>query len=154
MSRCLPLVFLLFTLPVLAQPDPPAFYVVTYSPGAAWQGSSVNDQPGVQAHIDYIEQMHKKGLVLMDGLLTDEPGEMVLLRTSSLADAQDFAEADPAVSSGVLVPRISGWRVRMSTMRQVARPQTPPTDPGLPFKVERIDPDAPINLKNPPDEGK
>lgn len=149
MHRYFMIILLMLSPAAWAEQGNPSFFVLTYSPGSAWQsGAAFIDQPGMKAHIQYLTDLHNNDVVLMDGVLTDEPGEMLLLRTSSLDQAQQVAAQDPAVVSGVLVPRVSGWRVRMSSMRQYQRGVRPEQDPKAPFKLERINPGAPINLKN------
>jgi len=51
------------------------------------------------------------------------------------------------VISNVLKAEVMGWRVSMSSMRQFERNIPEPHDPNQPFRIERLDPESPINLK-------
>ena len=48
----------------------------------------------------------------------------------------------------ILNATVTGWRLEMSSMRRFKRSIPNAREPDAPFQVERLDPEAPINLKD------
>lgn len=140
----------LLILPAFAAAESaPNFYVLRYSPGENWNNSvSFADQPGVRAHKSYLQEMYANDIIRMAGETADGPGAIVLVRVGSMEQARAVAERDPAVINQILEVDVTGWRVDMSSMRHQRTNQQPVLDPDLPFRIERLNPDAPITLKD------
>lgn len=143
------LVLMLLLSPVIAWGDDDShFYLVIYSPGRDWvEKAGFEDQPRMAAHVQYLTQLHQEDILLMEGSLSGEQGAAMLILAGSLSRAQEIAADDPAVASGVLKATVNEWHVRMSSMRHFKRVVPEVQPPNEPFKVERLDPRAPINLK-------
>lgn len=143
---------LTFAAPALAGPEPTGFYVLQYLPGPNWEeGYDYQTQPRLDQHRKYLSALHDNELVVMGGPFEGKVGAMVIVRVNTLAQAQGIASRDPAVIDRVLAVEITPWRVNMSSMRQFRRNPQGSRDPDAPFRVERRDPNAPINLE---DDGK
>jgi len=128
--------------------DAPGFYLLKYAPGVNWDSKlGYEQQQGIQQHLQYLAVLHDDDIILMGGTLVGEPGAMMLLRASSFAQANRIAQNDPLVISNVLKAQVTGWRVRMSSMRQFERSVPEAHEPNQPFRIERLDPKSPINLK-------
>lgn len=128
--------------------ETPNYYLVTYGPGLSWDASVAFDsQPGMKAHLSYLSRLHDNDIVLMEGPLVDAEGAVMLVRTGSMEQAKRIVEEDPAIINRILTATVQGWRVEMSSMRQFKRVVPDVKGPNEPFKVERIDPNAPITLK-------
>ncbi len=122
------------------------FYVVRYSPGVNWKADvSYYEQPGIKKHLDYLKSFYEREIVLMSGPLVDLPGSMVIVRGGTLGAVRNFVDQDPAVVDKLMVGNVSGWKVFLSSLRKVPIPVVE-LDPDEPFRLERHDPDAPINL--------
>ncbi|MDZ7686367.1 MAG: YciI family protein [Gammaproteobacteria bacterium] len=148
-GRWLLVVILIVASSFVSAEEPPNFYLLEYRPGENWSESvSFADQPGIQAHIDYLEQLYVNDIVRMGGETVGQPGALVLLRVGSIEQAEAVAQRDPAVVNRILDYEVTGWRVEMSSMRHSRRMQQPVRDPDKPFRLERLDPDSPINLKD------
>ncbi len=91
-------------------------YVVIHSPGPAWkQGTPIFEQPGLQGHIDHYRKLHADGKLALGGPFLDggAGGMMVPEAGLSEAEVRAFAEADPAVKSGLLKAEIRPWMIGM-----------------------------------------
>jgi len=152
MARLMSLVLLLLA-PMVFADQTANFYLVTYSPGANWDRSVAFDkQPGMKAHLDYLAGLHDDDIVLMEGPLVNRQAAVMLVRTGSMEQANRIVQQDPAVINKILSGSVEGWQVEMSSMRQYRRVIPDIKSPNEPFKVERRDPNAPINLN--PDDSK
>ena len=84
-------------------------FLVLYKPGKGWlSGESLSKQP-LQAHLNYLLELHDKGQLLMGGPFADGTGGAVILSVGSLAEAEALIEQDPAIVQGVLEPKIQEW---------------------------------------------
>lgn len=101
----------------MSNPTPPAIrYVVFHRPGPAWQhGVDFREQDGVREHIQHYLKFHEQGKLELGGpfLLADAGGMMVATRDVSQEELEDFAAADPAVRSGLLICEIRPWLTAM-----------------------------------------
>jgi uncharacterized protein len=115
MSRCLRFVvalFLLLASAAQAQDAPKTYYVLLHSPGPHWaKGKGFREQPGVQAHIEYMSGFDKAGKLVMGGPFLDNAGGLAVLAAASLEEAKAEAEADPTVKNGLLKVTVHPWLV-------------------------------------------
>lgn len=116
-------------------------YLLAFSKTSAYTGESLDP------HADYLRALHDRDIVLMGGPAANADLEFVLVRVGSIGQAQSVARADPLVTSGLLSVMVYDWRVAMSSMRSVRRSVSPERAADKPFRVERLDPGAPINIK-------
>ena len=91
--------------------DAPIRFVAFHRPGPAWQsGTEFSEQPGVREHIDHYDVALKSGLLERGGPFIDSSGGMMVFAPGvdrTLAD--QIAQADPAVKSGLLVVEVRPW---------------------------------------------
>jgi uncharacterized protein YciI len=98
------------------QPSRPVRFVVIHKPGPNWQyGIDFREQPGVADHVQHYLKFFKQGKLDLGGpfLIPDAGGMMVPVREVSQQEMEDYAAADPAVKSGLLVYEIRPWLTAM-----------------------------------------
>lgn len=148
--RTLTLIALLLVTPVSAATDDvTVYYVLNYTPGENWApDTSYEAQPGIQAHLEYLNELFEERRLLMGGRLRDRPAGLMILRTGSLEEAREVAANDPGVVEGIVEATVDIWDVRLSGMRWTKHRPLPITqDPDEPWRLKRIDPSSPINLE-------
>lgn len=98
-------------------PAPPLYYVMLHSPGPAWvKDVPFREQPGVDAHVQYMRNLLQQGLIVMGGPFLDDSGGMMIARSPDLEEARRVASQDPAVKNGLLRVQVRPWMVPMSTV--------------------------------------
>jgi uncharacterized protein YciI len=91
-------------------------YVVFHSPGPRWQpGKPLFEQDGVQDHVNHYRPWAESGKLAMGGPFLDGAagGMMIPSEAMPQAEIEEFAQADPAVRSGLLVAQVRPWLVGM-----------------------------------------
>lgn len=91
-------------------------YVVMHQPGPRWQaGVPLFEQQGLQAHVDHYRQLLAQGRLALGGPFLDAAAGGMMVPTAGLGEAEirAFAEADPAVVSGLLTFELRQWMVGM-----------------------------------------
>ncbi len=95
----------------------PVYYVMLHSPGPAWaKDIPFREQPGVETHVQYMAELLQQGLIVMGGPFLDDSGGMMISRSPTLEEAQQTANKDPAVQSGLLRVEVHPWMVPMATV--------------------------------------
>ena len=123
------------------------FYIVRYSPGSNWDKHvSYYEQRGIKQHLDYLRDLYDRERLLMSGPLVDLPGSMVIIKGGSLNAVRQFVASDPAVLGKLLESSVSGWKVYLSSLSNIRGKTAVELDADEPFRLERRDHDAPINL--------
>jgi len=91
--------------------EPPIRFVAFHRPGPAWQlGTEFAEQPGVREHVAHYSSALSDGHLERGGPFIDSSGGMmVFARGVSRELADDIAQADPAVRSGLLVVEVRPW---------------------------------------------
>lgn len=85
----------------------------------------------------------------MGGLVSGEPGSLMLVRTGSREEAEVIARQDPGVVTRILKAQITAWNVQMSSMRFVQRqPVQPIKDVDQTFRLKRVDPESRLNIED------
>jgi len=99
----------------MADSGPSIRYVVFHKPGPSWQqGVDFRKQPGVQDHIKHYMRLYQDGKLALGGPFLDNTGGMMIpVDGISLDEIKAFAEADPAVKSGLLLVEIKPWMIAM-----------------------------------------
>lgn len=135
---------------VAAQEKASQIYVVDYTKGENWQdGSMLSNQVGFDAHRDYLSQLFHRDVLIAEGKLDDDrlsDDILLLVRASSIATARDLAFNNPAVKNGVFAAKVRIWQLGLSSVRRQVR-LVRTNVPISSFRVESLDPSAPIVLK-------
>ena len=98
------------------QPARPVRFVIIHKPGPRWQyGVDFRQQEGVSEHVQHFLKLHQQGKLELGGpfLLPDVGGMMVTTKEVSQKEIEAFADADPAVQSGLLIYEIRPWMTAM-----------------------------------------
>lgn len=133
----------------VAAPEESDLYVLWYSPGPKWDETlAYDDQPGIRGHTEHLMGLYDANILLLGGALDDRPGELVVIQVASRAHADKIAARDPAVINQALSVKVTGWSLEMSAMRKFRRTVPQISDPYKPFRLERENPDSPINIKD------
>ena len=140
-------------IPAQASAEDTNYFLLKYLPGASWnQAISYEEQPGLKKHHDYLKGLHINDILVMGGTVDDiDSGELsvMLLRTSSLEEAEKIASQDPGVQMRLVRAEVRAWNLNMSSMRFVQRrPYKPIVDPGQSFSIKRIDPESRLNISD------
>jgi uncharacterized protein YciI len=153
MARFIALVFISLLCSIQAanaqssKQDRQQFYVIEFNKGPAWvDGVRYEKQPQIEAHLAYWKVLYYREVLLMSGPWKDESGGLFIVRLGDREMAQAVVDQDPAVSSGLIEANIQQWRVLSSAMRSV-KPIQIEVKSDESFKVERIDPSSPLNLR-------
>jgi uncharacterized protein YciI len=91
-------------------------HVVFHRPGPKWDpGKSFFKQEGLDGHVGHYRELLAAGKLSMGGPFLDETsgGMMVPVAAMTEEEVRDFAEADPAVKSGLLHYELRSWMVAM-----------------------------------------
>ncbi len=68
-------------------------------------------EPHLPAHLDYLQTLKQRGVLLLSGPFTDRSGGMIMIRAASYDAAETIARNDPLVSSGVDRYQLHEWRL-------------------------------------------
>lgn len=123
------------------------FYVITFEKGAAWvEGRRYEQQPAIDSHLEYWQALYYQEVLLMSGPWQDQSGGIFVVRASDPSAVDAIVARDPGVTKGIIKADIRQWRVLNSAMRSV-KPIQIEISPDESFRLERLDPDSPINLR-------
>jgi uncharacterized protein YciI len=92
-------------------------HLVIHHPGPGWKaGAPIFEQDGVHAHIAHYRRWLEEDRLEMGGPFLDEAGGGMMVPVAGLDEAtiRAFADADPAVASGLLRVEIRQWLVGMN----------------------------------------
>ena len=94
---------------------PTVYHVLFHSPGEKWVESlPFQQQPGVMAHVSYTAAFLENNKLVEGGPFLDHSGGMMVF-SGSKEEAEEIANADPAVKNGLLKVIVRPWLVAMST---------------------------------------
>jgi uncharacterized protein YciI len=79
----------------------PKRVVVRWRAGPTWTSGGVREQPGWDAHADYIDALIEQGSFVMGGPFTDNSGSLSLLEGVDVEEARRIVAEDPFVANGV-----------------------------------------------------
>ena len=86
--------------------------LVVFRAGPAWGNGPPEDQPGWDAHAEFVDALVSGGTFVMGGPLSDYSGSVNLLEGVTAAEAAELLETDPFVRNGVFeVESIRDWTV-------------------------------------------
>ena len=98
------LILLSGTLAIEAQEKPAAttHFVIVLERGPNWlAGKSVSEQP-LREHGRYLQKLMESGKLVFAGPFLDDQGGIILLKASSLEEAQKIAGDDPAARNQIM----------------------------------------------------
>ncbi len=95
---------------------PPIRFVAFHRPGPAWKaGTEFSEQPGVREHVAHYGDAMNEGHLERGGPFIDSSGGMMVFAPGvSRALADEIAQADPAVRSGLLIVEVRPWLAALS----------------------------------------
>lgn len=86
--------------------------LVIFRAGQAWGSGPPEDQPGWDAHAEWVDDLIERGTFVMGGPLSDFSGSVNLLEGLNAAEAADLVATDPFVQNGVfVVDSVRDWTV-------------------------------------------
>jgi len=91
-------------------------YIIIHRPGPQWvAGRTMFEQPGLREHVEHYRGLLDAGKLLAGGPFLDAfaAGMMIPSAGQSETEMREFAAADPAVKSGLLVAEVHEWLVGM-----------------------------------------
>jgi uncharacterized protein YciI len=91
-------------------------HVVFHQPGPKWDSAlPFFEQEGVQEHVGHYRALHAEGKLEMGGPFLDATSGGMMITAQGVDDAEiaAFAEADPAVRSGLLIAVVRPWMLGM-----------------------------------------
>lgn len=91
-------------------------YVVMHHPGPRWQaGLPLFEQEGLHAHVEHYRQLLAQGKLALGGPFLDAAAGGMMIPKPGLSEdeVRAFAQADPAVVSGLLTFELRQWMVGM-----------------------------------------
>ncbi len=91
-------------------------YILFGSPTSAWDIGSDATQDGLAAHVDYLRELERTGVMFMGGPFRAADYEwdgsgMIVVRAESLEEAQRRAEADPLFTRRLRDYDVRGWQL-------------------------------------------
>lgn len=96
-----------------------SLFIVTYSPGAAWEAGEPMAKQNLVGHLAHMKALLERGHVFAAGGFTDSgtPGGMVIMWAASLDEANALVAADPAVRDRVFAASVRAWAPRFDSKR-------------------------------------
>jgi uncharacterized protein YciI len=94
-------------------------YVIFHGPGPIWEhGKSLFEQTGVREHIEHYRKLHVEGKLALGGPFLDETSGGMMIPEANVDEREliAFAQADPAVKSGLLTVQIRPWMIGMKAL--------------------------------------
>jgi len=86
--------------------------MVRFRAGPTWSSGSVREQPGWDAHAEFVDALIERGTFVMGGPFSDNSGSMSLLEGIDADEARRILEGDPFMKNGVFVlEEIREWTV-------------------------------------------
>jgi uncharacterized protein YciI len=93
-------------------------FVLFHSPGPAWDRAvGYMEQPGIEAHVDFMRSLVARGLMVLGGPFADEDVVgavgMAVITAGDAAEAERIAHEDRSVASGLIRVVARPWTVPM-----------------------------------------
>jgi uncharacterized protein YciI len=86
--------------------------LVVFRAGPAWGSGPPDDQPGWDAHAEWVDALVDAGTFVMGGPLSDYSGSVNLLEGLTAAEATELVGTDPFVRNGVFeLESVREWTV-------------------------------------------
>jgi uncharacterized protein YciI len=85
--------------------------IVRFRAGPTWKSGGVREQPGWDAHAEFVDGLIERGMV-MGGPFSDNSGSMSLFEGVDRSVVQRLVAADPFVENGVFIlDEVREWDV-------------------------------------------
>jgi uncharacterized protein len=100
--------------------------IVRFRAGPTWEpGGAIREQPGWDAHAEFIDALVERGTMVMGGPFSDSSGSMSLLECVDAAEAERLVAGDPFVENGVFVlEEVREWTIFVDELTPAADPPT------------------------------
>ena len=86
--------------------------VVRFRAGPTWASGSIREQPGWDAHADYVDDLIERGIFVMGGPFTDDSGSQSLLEGVDVDEAKRILHEDPFMKNGVFeLEEVREWNI-------------------------------------------
>jgi len=101
-----------------------SIFVLIHRPGPTWQdGVDFPGQDGIMDHIRFMRRMSDEGRMILGGPFDDEwtgsspttPVGMAIIQADSMTEAQQLADSDASVQSGLISVTVRPWGPRMGS---------------------------------------
>jgi uncharacterized protein YciI len=114
-------------------PAPVTYYVAVYEAGPAWsQDQPPLMQPGIQEHFAYMDELHRRGRLVLGGPLTKDiarpelAGVLLVIDAGSLDEAKALVLADPGLKAGIMrLKDVHQFLAYIGSVTKVAEGETP-----------------------------
>jgi uncharacterized protein YciI len=86
--------------------------LVIFKAGPAWGSGPPEEQPGWEAHAEFVDRLREEGTFVMGGPFSDNSGSVNLLEGVTAVEATELLAADPFVANEVfVVDSMRDWTV-------------------------------------------
>jgi uncharacterized protein YciI len=100
-----------------------SLFVLIHRPGPRWQaGVDFPAQDGIMDHIRFMKRLDDERRLVLGGPFEDEwvgsettPVGMAIIQADSVQEAQDVADSDASVQSGLIGVTVRAWQPRMGS---------------------------------------
>lgn len=90
--------------------------VLRVGPGPTWKSGLPEEQPGWDAHSEFIDALVEKGVFIMGGPWAGRLGSMSLWEGLNAEEVRDVMQSDPFVQNGVFeIEDVADWTVYVDT---------------------------------------
>lgn len=86
-------------------------FVIMLRPSNEYGSPQTEDR--VSEHFEYLQDLHKKGILIMAGRFSEVLIGLVMLETSTREEAVEIMKNDPAVKSGIFHAELYPWRIAL-----------------------------------------
>lgn len=86
-------------------------FAVIYTPGENWDKNKPVFEQDLDGHIQNLQAMHGKGILLLGGPFMDNTGGESVIHAPNLDEAKKLVMNDESVKKGVIVPSVHEWMV-------------------------------------------
>jgi uncharacterized protein YciI len=99
--------------PPAAQGPPPTWFTLEHRPGPAWRHEVPASEQDFSEHLEFLDLLRQRGLLVAGGPRPDRPGTgMLLIRGVDAVEAQRLATVDDkSVVHGLLAVTVRPWRI-------------------------------------------
>ncbi|SDN22375.1 YciI family protein [Paenibacillus jilunlii] len=80
-------------------------YVIMLSPTP----QDRRDMDIIRAHVKHLQELERSGQLVMCGPFSDSPGGMVIIRAESREEAEQIAQRDPYILTGIRSYELRTW---------------------------------------------
>jgi len=90
--------------------------VLRVAPGPAWKSGLPEEQPGWDAHAEFIDDLIERGVFIMGGPWAGRLGSMSLWEGVNADEVLQVMESDPFIQNGVFeIEDCADWTVYVDT---------------------------------------